>query len=75
MTVVVLYVVLRWDTGEVERMSPWDLQPVTEHGKYLENVPSFQTRPLSSLKLLVILLFPSPECRFFSLGAIRFFQS
>ena len=22
----------RWDTGEVERMSPWDLQPVTEHG-------------------------------------------
>lgn len=22
---------VRWDTGEVERMSPWDLQPVTEH--------------------------------------------
>lgn len=21
---------VRWDTGEVERMSPWDLQPVTE---------------------------------------------
>ena len=25
--------VFRWDTGEVERMSPWDLQPVTERGK------------------------------------------
>lgn len=26
--------VFRWDTGEVERMSPWDLQPVTERGEY-----------------------------------------
>ena len=35
-TMVMLYL-YRWDTGEVERMSPWDLQPVTERGTYKSN--------------------------------------
>ena len=30
----VVFDIFRWDTGEFERMSPWDLQPVTECGSY-----------------------------------------
>ena len=27
----------RWDTGEIERMSPWDLQPVAENGEHINH--------------------------------------
>ena len=38
----------RWDTGEVERMSPWDLQPVTEHGMYSVMYFVTEGRPTSA---------------------------
>ena len=27
-----MYRVFSWDTGEVERMSPWDLEPISDAG-------------------------------------------
>ena len=30
-----IFINFSWDTGEVERMSPWDLEPVPDDGMFI----------------------------------------
>lgn len=29
-----VFSVIRWDNGEREKMSPWDMEPIPEEGKW-----------------------------------------
>ena len=51
----------RWDTGEKERMSPWDMEPIPDSGKFYANI---NNNILKKLKIQINLCVRSVYVKF-----------